>query len=413
VHHQPLTPLRQAQRDFFDHLPAEPDLAVRQVGLPKAVGLVLAEDVRSTVAVPPFTRSVVEGFAVRAADTVAAAAGETVHLEVADTVKTGETPPFALRPGQAARIGPEGMLPRGADAVVGEEVTRSAGPSLVAVLETVRPGDGVVREGEDIDRGQILLERGRRLRPEDLGALAALGRAGVAVYYRPQVAVIAVGGELVPPEAEPGPGQVRDTSIVTLSACIRRDGGHSTISAVVPDDFDRLRDTIERALAVEDIVLVTAESTPGGLDLVAQVIDALGEPGVIVGGVALRPGRSTVLGLVADRPVIGLPRHPIGTRVTYELFVRPLILYRQGMRPEDAWPRRVHARLTHGLESGAGEEEFVRVRLTSTEEGLLAEPILGKSDLLSALIRAHGLAHVSPEGTRLAAGSLVEVWLIM
>jgi molybdopterin molybdotransferase len=370
---------------------------------------VLAEDVVSPSDLPDFARSTMDGFAVRAADTYGASEGLPAYLTLVGEVAMGQVPTCTVGPSQLARIATGGMMPGGADAVIMVELTQEVDPTTVEVLRPVAPGENVLRVGEDIARGAAVLPRGHALRPQDLGGLAALGVTELEVARRLRVVVISSGDEVVPPERQPAPGQVRDVNTSTLCALVRR-AGHEPISfGIVPDDYAALETAARRAIEQADVVILSAGSSVSARDMTADVIGSLGEPGVLVHGVSLRPGKPTILAVAQDKPVFGLPGNPVSCMVTFDLFVGPALARLCGASQP---PRRtVPARLTHNVPSAAGREDYVQVRLEPHEDGLSAVPVFGKSNLIYTLVRADGMVRVALDAGGLLEGDVVPVIL--
>jgi molybdopterin molybdotransferase len=240
----------------------------------------------------------------------------------------------------------------------------------------------------------------------------ALGVTGVQIAKRPRVGIISSGDEVVPPEAQVEPGQVRDVNSYTLGALVAQSGGQPVLCGIAGDDFDALQALVEKALDACDLVVVTAGSSASTRDLTAGVIDSLGEPGVLVHGVNVRPGKPTILGVCAGKPLVGLPGNPVSALVIAGLFVGPVIERLLGLergRPRPSVP----ARLALNLASQSGREDWIPVRLVETEAGMTAEPIFGKSNLIFTLARADGLVRIPADANGLAAGTDVEVDLVV
>jgi molybdopterin molybdotransferase len=323
----------------------------------------------------------------------------------------GRAPLTGLARGQCARIATGGMLPMSADGVVMVEQTQSVGPTTLEVLRAVAPGENVVQPGEDVRRGDPILPRGHRLRAQDLGGLLALGITSVRVTRRLRVGIVSGGDELVPPDQEPGPAQIRDINSYTLAALIERDGHLPCLAGVVPDVYEALYAAAGNALKENDVVILSAGSSVSTRDMTAQVVDSLGQPGVLVHGVSLKPGKPTILGVCSGKAVFGLPGNPVSCMVTYDLFVAPTLAHLSGA---SAVPRRtVTARLARNIASATGREDYIQVRLQpAAVDGVLeALPVFGKSNLIFTLIRADGMLKVPLDAGGLSAGSTVEVVL--
>jgi molybdopterin molybdotransferase len=392
-----------ALRTLLDQLPRQ--TRAETVATTDALDRVLSEDVSSPGDLPTFPRSTMDGFAVRAADTFGATEGLPAYLDLVGEVLMGHAPAVSLGLGQAARIATGGMLPSGADAVVMVEQTQEVGERTVEVLRPVAPGESVVQVGEDVRNGDPILPRGHRLRPQDLGGLLALGVTQVGVARRLRVGIVSGGDELVEPDAEPGPGQIRDINSYTLAALVRRAGHEPCLAGIFADEYSALEHAARQALASSDVLVLSAGSSVSTRDMTAQVIGALGQPGVLVHGVSLKPGKPTILAICADKPVFGLPGNPVSCMVTFDLFVAPTLAYLSGAQAPAR--RTVSARLARNIASATGREDYIQVRLENGQ----AVPVFGKSNLIYTLVRADGMLKVPLDVGGLTAGSEVEVVL--
>jgi molybdopterin molybdotransferase len=376
-----------------------------------ALDRVTAVPVIAPYPLPPFPRSTVDGYAVRAADTFGANESLPAYLTLIGEVPMGAAAGLSLSAGQCALIHTGGMLPAGADAVVMVENTQSARSTEVEILRAAAPGENVIKVGEDVASGEEVIPAGVRLRPAEIGGLMALGFTRVRVACRPRVGILSSGDEVVPPDAEMGPGQVRDINSYSLGALIEQAGGLAMRYGILPDHSEALRAAAEKALAECDVVIITAGSSASSRDLTAAVIDSLGQPGVLVHGVAVRPGKPTILAVCDGKAVVGLPGNPVSALVIAGLFVVPVLQALLGLRSNRPAPR-LSARLATNLPSQAGREDWQAVRLVETRQGYLAEPIFGKSNLIFTLARADGLVRIPPAATGLEAGQSVEVYLL-
>lgn len=404
-----LLPPPEALAKLMQHLHPLPE--VEEVETAAALGRVTAAPVHAPHPLPPFPRSTVDGYAVRAADTHGASESLPAYLALAGEIPMGAEPGFSLTPGACALIHTGGMLPEGADAVVMVENTQPARPGEVEILRAVAVGENVIRVGEDVAGGEEVLPAGRKLRPAEIGGLMALGQTRVRVARRPRVGILSSGDEVVPPEAELRPGQVRDVNAYTLSALVEAAGGEPVRYGILPDQAEALRSAAARALAECDLVVITAGSSASTRDLTATIIAGLGSPGVLVHGVNVRPGKPTILGVCDGKAVIGLPGNPVSALVIASLFVVPVIEAHLGLKSV-RWKASVPAVLTLNLPSQAGREDWVPVCLEAGPEGFRAEPIFGKSNLIFTLARADGLVRISPDATGLSAGKPVLVQLL-
>jgi molybdopterin molybdotransferase len=402
-------PPEEALCKFLQEVPSAPQPEVCPAT--EALNRVTYAPVSALFSVPAFSRSLMDGYAVRARDTYGASASLPMYLAILDEVPMGRAPQFAIGPGQAALIHTGGMLPRGADAVVMIEVTQKARENEIEILKPTSPGENVLGIGEDVQAGAEVLPAGHWLRAQDLGGLAALGLSEVEVARRPRVALLATGDEIVAPEASVQMGQVRDVNSYSLSALIARSGGQPLRYGIFPDDFAALRAGAAAALAEADMLVLSAGSSVSVRDITLDVVNALGSPGVLVHGVSIKPGKPTILAVAGGKPVVGLPGNPVSAIITADLFVVPAIHHLLGCTDPPAAPI-VRAKLTHNIASQAGRVDYVPVRLTQRANELLAEPVHGKSNQIFMLVQAHGIVTIPRDANGLAAGELVEARLI-
>lgn len=407
-----LLPPEEARQRLFAHLPP-PSLATERLPTLEALGRVLALPIRAPQALPAFSRTSVDGYAVRARDTFGASESLPAYLTLIGEVPMGQTPAFALRPGTCALIHTGGALPEGADAVVMLEHTQRIGEEI-EVLRAVAPGENIIQPGEDVQEGEEVIPPGHILRPAEIGGLMALGILEVEVWKRPRLGLISSGDEVVPPQEFPQPGQVRDINTYSLAALILQYGGEPRPYGIVPDQPQALQQTAEQALRECDALIITAGSSASTRDMTAGVIQSLGAPGVLVHGINTRPGKPTILGVCDGKAVIGLPGNPVSALVNGYLFVRPLLDHLLS-RPMDRPQPYVRAQLTVNLPSQAGREDWWPVRLIRSDSDpslWLAEPIFGKSNLIFTLVRADGFLRIIPDATGLEAGQEVEVMIV-
>ena len=401
-----LVPPPQALARLMDHIHAIPSPELIDTG--KALGRITASAVVAPHPLPAFPRSTVDGYAVRAADTHGASDALPAYLQVVGEILMGVPAAVELRRGQCALIHTGGMLPAGADAVVMVEHTQSVRQGEVEILRSLAEADNVIKVGEDVLEGQEVLPSGVRLRPAEIGGLLALGLTQVVVARRPRIGIISSGDELVSPHVQPALGQVRDINAYTLSALVEQTGGFPVRFGIQPDRADELLAVARQAVEQCDVVVITAGSSASTRDLTAQVIDALGEPGVLVHGVNVRPGKPTILAICAGKVVIGLPGNPVSALVIASLFVTPVLEAMLGLK-RTLPPAGIQAVLALNLASQAGREDWIPVRLVATPQGFLAEPVFGKSNLIFTLARADGLIRIPADANGLPAGARVEV----
>jgi molybdopterin molybdotransferase len=379
-----------------------PAVVVETVALEDAYGRVLAEDITAGEDIPGFTRSVVDGYAVIAADTTGAGEAMPAMLENIGRVAMGAAEERRIVPGQCCYVPTGGILPPGADAMVMVEYTEAVGDDVL-VHRPVAPGENLIARGEDFAAGAVVLEAGRRCSPRDLGVLAALGKAEVPVAARPRVGIISTGNELVPVTATPGPAQVRDANTSLAAGFVRERGGEPVRYGIVRDEREALKEALAAATAACDVVLLSGGSSKDERDMCAATINEAGE--VLIHGVAIAPGKPTIIGRVGTTPVIGLPGHPASAYVVLIAIAGPLLA---AMTGEKRAVRTAAARLTQNVPSARGRDDYVRVALDG-EGG--AVPLFGKSGLLNTLAASSGLVRVPASREGLEVGEEVEVLL--
>ena len=360
---------------------------------------------------PPFSRSTMDGFAVRARDTFGCSESEPALLEIIGEIHMGASGrEFSLKPGQAVHIWTGGELPAKGDAVVMVEYTHLLDEHTVEIFRPVAPGENVIRAGEDFTRGDPVLPDRRMLRPQDLGVLAGLGITELTVSRRPRVGIISTGDELVEPDEPLAPGKIRDINSTTLAALVSEAGGLPTSYGIVGDDLERMLTVCEEALTQNDVLLLSGGSSVGRRDFTLQVLEQIQGSELLAHGVAIRPGKPTLLARRGNQAIFGLPGHVASAMVVFYLFVRPLLRLFMGLPLSHGLMERV-ARCAEQIPSAIGREEYVRVRLEQ-EPGLdlpLARPVYGRSGLLRPLVAADGLLVIGRDVEGLDQDSLARI----
>ena len=402
----------EARVRFEQHLDLAP-LSAEAVSLADARTRVLAHDVVAAFDAPPFDRANVDGFALRAADTVGASDGNpkifTLNSEV---IACGHAPMLTVGPGTCTTIATGGVIPRGADAVVMIEQTEliESNPSRIELRRAAAPGQLISYAGSDIARGETLLRRGARIGSREIGMLAASGLARIEVVRRPKVAVLSTGDELVEPGNPLKPAAVYDSNSATIAAAVSEAGGEPITFGVLPDDAAILEKTVREALAVSDMVVLSGGTSKGAGDLSHRVVSRLGKPGILVHGVALKPGKPLCLAVVGDKPVVVLPGFPTSAIFTFHTFVAPVIRARAGLPPEAT--QTVSARVPVRVASELGRKEFVLVSLVKGDQGMIAFPTGKGSGAVTSFSQADGFLEIDALASSLDAGSDVQVTLI-
>lgn len=387
-------------------------LAVETVPLAEALHRVCGQAVAAPEDLPPWPRATMDGYAVRAADTFGATDSIPALFSLAGAVAMGQIPDFRVGDHQAAAIPTGGFLPEGADAVVMVEYTNRAGEREIEAARPVTAGENVLAKAEDAARGEIVIPAGRRLLPQEIGLLAGLGVTGIPVYRKPRVAVLSTGDEIVPFTAVPPPGKIRDINTHTVAALAREAGAEVVLTTIVPDDPARLKAAIEEALSRADVVVLSGGSSVGERDHMVGAVASLSGVTIHAHGVAISPGKPTLIAAVQGKPLFGLPGHPVSALLVAQVFLAPFLKYLEGeaLRKGPAGPR-LKARLASSVHSAQGREEYVRVRIETAPEGVVARPVYGKSGMLSTLVKADGLFVVPIHAEGIPGGETVEVIL--
>ena len=405
-----LVTFEEAKQLIEQQLQPKP-LGTEEIALLEAYNRVLADDAKSTLDIPPFSRSTVDGYAVRAQDTFGADENQPAKLKVCGMVSIGETPKVTVANGEAAEIVTGAPIPEGADAVVMVEDTQREDDDL-DVFGSVTLSENVMKKGSDIKLGEIVLKAGRVLGSREIGVLAALGMAKVSVYVVPTVAVLSTGGEVTEPGNPLPPGKIYDINAYTLCTAVRESGGKPFYAGVVPDEKEELHKALEQALASADMVLTSGGVSVGPKDLIPATVDSLGEPGVFISGIAVKPGKPATVALIGKKPVFSFPGHPTSALLIFHLLARPVIQVMAGKAAKDM--PSIKAVADRRMFSAKGRRTFVMVTLVLDEaKGLVAEPVeTGASGAITTLAKADGFVEIPENQQFIDADEEVRVWLL-
>ncbi len=381
------------------------------IPLDAALDRCLYKDIPAGEDLPEHARSTVDGFAVRAEDTFGASDSNPALVDAVAVVPMGVMPEFVIHPGQAAQISTGGFLPKGTDAAVMVEYTNAADTNSIEITRPVTAGMNVLQRGEDALSGETAIPGGRKLRPQEIGFLAALGITGIDVYKHPRVAVISSGDEVIPIDKKPQPGQIRDANGHAIAALVRTRGSEPIPFDIVPDNPEMLAAALEKGLAQADVVAISGGSSVGTRDLMVEVVSGLPNVDILAHGVSIRPGKPTLLANQSGKAIFGLPGHPVSALVVAQIFLAPYLLYLQGGTLEmgPTGPS-VKAALATSIPSTIGLEEFIRVRIEKAADGTrLAHPVFGKSGMLSTMVKADGIVRIPMNTEGLFTGEVVRV----
>jgi molybdopterin molybdotransferase len=396
--------------NVFEHIPRFPVAGAETKSILESTGRIIAEDILADIDIPGFDRSTMDGYAVCASSTFGATEANPAYLAIKGSVAMGETPPEAIKPGEALRISTGGMMPAGADSVIMLEHTSELDKSTLEVFRSVPPGSHVITKGEDIPKGQTVIFAGTKIRPQEAGLLAALGHDRVKVHKKPVIGILSTGDEIVPIHDHPGPAQVRDINTYTLTGMILAAGGTPAPYGLVKDEYAPLRERCRQALDHCDMVIISGGSSMGARDLTIEVIAGLPDSCILIHGVSISPGKPTILADVGKKPFWGLPGHVTSAMIVFDRLVRPFIERAAGMKiPPILKQFRIAAKLARNVASAQGRVDFIRVRLIPDGNEILAEPILGKSGLLSTMVQADGLIEIDINTEGLDKGAAVSV----
>lgn len=382
-------------------------LGIEVIDISKAVGRILAEDVFSNVNVPHFRRSTVDGYAVISKDTHGASESLPSFLQIIGEVHMGKEAEMTIETDKTVYVPTGGMIPRGADAVVMVEYTEKLDEENISINRAVSPKENMVDIGDDIKEKEKVLSKGSKLRPQDIGVLSSIGVDKIGVFKLPTIAIISTGDEIVDPSENAGLGQIRDINTYTLSAMAEEAGCVVTKKVVLEDEFKTLKNALEEYINSNDIVIISGGSSVGTKDITGKVIDAIGEPGVFVHGVAIKPGKPTILAKVKDKAVFGLPGQPVSAMIVFKVFVEYLVKYIQDTDTEIE--NSTEARFASNIHSAQGKETYQMVTLEKNGSEWLAKPVYGKSGMITLMSKAKGYIRIDTNKEGIEKGEKVRV----
>jgi len=387
-------------------------LSYEEVPFEESLHRVLGEDIISPANLPEFPRSTVDGFALKAKDTYGVSEKNPALFQVIGEIPMGKISEITLMDGEAAKVATGGMVPNGADAVEMVEYTEWVDSHTIHAFKTLSPLENVIQAGEDIKAGEVVLRKGRLIRPQEIGLLAGIGRTDVRVFLRPKVGIISSGDEIVPVEQKPLSGEVRDINRHAIVSMVKETGGIPVFLGIAKDRFNDLKEKIGLGLRELDMVVITGGSSVGTLDLVGEVLQSFPGTEILGHGLSIRPGKPTLLADIDGKPFLGLPGHPVSAMVIFHLFGKPLLKILSGlsdeMEPQIKWK----VKAGRNIPSVAGREDYVRVTLEEKDGILWAYPVFGKSGAISHLVNADGLIRIGIDDEGLEEGEEAEVIFI-
>jgi molybdopterin molybdotransferase len=379
------------------------------VPLLETVGRVLAEDITADDDLPDFPRAIVDGYAVQGASTFGSSEGNPAYLTVSGSIAMGESPKLTIGPGEAARIATGGMLPHGADSVVMIEHTEVIDDTTIEVYRSVAPGQNMITIGEDIKKQANVIKQGQTIRPQEAGLMAALGKKEVAVYQKPVIGIISTGDEIISVEETPSRGQIRDINTYTLAGLIHQAEAIAVTYGIIQDNFENLFEKCKSALDRCHMILISGGSSVGARDFTVEVFSSLPDAEILVHGISISPGKPTILAKVQNKAFWGIPGHVVSAMIVFARVVRPFIEYIGGKSDEKRKELRLQAKLSRNVASAQGRVDFIRVQLRIDGNQLWADPVLGKSGLISTMVKADGLIEIDINTEGLDKGTVVEV----
>ena len=385
------------------------DLKTEIIKTGSSLGRVLSEDIPAEDNVPHFHRSTMDGYAVKANDLYMAAESKPVTLILKGRVDMGQPALFTIYDGECAEVDTGGMIPDGADSVVMVEFTEEFNDEKIMFYNAVSYGENVVKPGEDVKTGEFVLSRGKVIKPQDIGVLAASGVMEIPVYRPLRIFIISTGEELISPDSKPEPGQIRDVNTPALTALAIKTGFDVTGTAIIGDDIDLLEKAVRDAMIDNEIVIISGGSSQGKMDLTRKIFDNVSQNGVFTHGIALKPGKPTILSFdnKTNTLLIGLPGHPVSAMIVFDQLVNWLLQKLTGIIPAHD----ISATLTCNVASSPGRQSYVPVKLRLSDAGYFADPVFGKSGLISILSKADGYIEIDRNVEGLGEGHNVSVKL--
>jgi len=385
------------------------DLTFEKVHIKNAVGRITAVDILSNEDIPGFNRSSVDGYAVISSDTFGASDSMPAQLQLIGEVKMGEKPQLSISKGQAVYVPTGGGLPENADAMVMIEYTENFEDGYIYINKASAPANNMVYKGDDTKVGNVVIRADRILRAQDIGALAAMGYEEILLKRKIKVGIISTGDEIIDISEKPTGSKVRDINSYALYAGIASFGCEPILYGIINDDFEKIRQTAKQALLECDVVLMSGGSSVGFKDETFKVINSLGEPGVLVHGIAVKPGKPTIIGKIQGKAVIGLPGHPASAFMIFKFVVCRIFDVMNGAG--NKYLKGVSCEMKYNYPSNTGREEFLPVQLEENDGKIFVHPVFGKSGLITILTSADGYVHISRGSEGIAAGEKVEVVL--
>lgn len=398
--------IKEEMNKFFKNIKIEQET----VNIESALNRYLFSNIKGLVDIPDFNKSTVDGYAVKASDVYGASESIPAFLTYIGEVEMGEDTDLVLDYDQCVYVPTGGKLPKGCNAMVMIEHTEKIDEEIIAVYKPLGEGENIIKIGEDMKKDEILLEKGRKIKSYDLGVLSAQGIWEIEVYKKPSVTIISTGDELVPPYEEIKEGQIRDINTYTIMGAVEELGGEVTNTSIVKDNYESLKEAVEKYGEISDVVIISGGSSVGAKDNTAKVLDSLGEPGVFVEGAAIKPGKPTIISYSNDTAFIGLPGHPLSSAIVFSVFGKELfnILLNKNKTNEIV----VEAYCEQNIHSTPGRETYQAVNIEERDGKNYFRPILGKSASISTIVKADGILKMKIEEEGISKGEKRKIILI-
>ena len=384
-----------------------PEMISEKINTVNSDGRILSQDIKSSINLPHFNRSSMDGYAIYASDSNGVSLSNPNYLEIIEEIKMGDVPKHTILTGKTSRIFTGGMIPKGSNAVIMEEDTEELGNNMIEIKKPVSIGENIIFSGEETKKGNIIINKGTKIRSQEIGSLLESGFTEIFVSKKPVIGVLSSGDELIPPENTLELGKIRDINTYTISNLINNSGGIAEIFPILPDDLNSQLNQAKKALQFCDMLIFSAGSSISYRDTTAEVINSLDKPGVIVHGISVKPGKPTILGLSGKKPIIGLPGNPVSSIMIFINIVKPIL--DKLNNHISVITKQIDCTLTEDISSQTGREDYVQVSIRSADQKILATPVFGKSNLINTLVNSDGFVTIPPETGGLYKNSIVKV----
>ncbi len=385
------------------------ELSIEEVSIDESLGRTLGEDLISLENVPDFNRSTVDGYAIVAEDSYGATDSVPSLLTIKGEVRMGEEAAMEINSGYTVYVPTGAMVPKGATAVGMIENTEKMSDDTLLLHKPLGKGENLILRGEDTKKGDVVLKRGTLMTAQAIGVMASLGISKVKVFKKPRVYIISTGDEVIEIDKNPSMGEIRDINSYALAALIKNLGGDVSGRIIIGDNYDELLNGVKHGLECADIVLLSGGSSVGTRDYTHKVIDALGGKGVLVHGLAIKPGKPTIIGDGNGKLVAGLPGHPVSSVVVFKALIQPYMLAL--LNRDDIMPQ-VRAVVTHNFPSSPGKETYYMVSVGKNDSGYTATPSFGKSGMISLMTKSQGYIVIGEHEEGINKGEERDVYLI-